>query len=148
MTKLSASDEHEEPVSLSAPKKGLLRRSEAFLKNTAKNFSSKGFQDEMEEFTREMTLVVEGLGEDQARLEESLRKLSDENGLIKNEAERTRIFYAQEIDSLHKRLSNLEKMDKLRKTGLNRALNQVMLIVAIIAVAWVLVTAMRVFGGS
>ena len=111
--------------------------------------------DLVEQFTQEMTLVAEGLCEDQARLRKAL------DGLLR-EVEGQHIRQNQEIDELsrrvdahiqetqhqlrelHRRLEVLERQQTKRKTGRGLfsgdLLGRATLIVSIVCGTWLAVT--------
>ena len=119
----------------------------------------------VEQFTSEMTLVAEGLCEDQARLRKSLEDLqreqdraaqcirSDVQALESALQERERDT-DRRLDDLSRRLSAIEsrqkaiesektsRRDRHDKTGLIR---QLTVLAAIIAGAWVIVTVLNLF---
>ena len=119
-----------------------------------------GMNDLVEQFTREMTLVAEGLCEDQARL----RKAVD--GLIKeSEGQRSKseqdyqelLHQLQEnhketksrLDELSRRVAVLEKPAPKEKKGRfnlgTDLISRVTLLAAIVCGSWIIVTILNLF---
>ena len=114
----------------------------------------------VEQFTQEMTLVAEGLCEDQARLRKSV------DGLIR-EADGQRAKHEQDyqdalrqmeesqkatnqrLDELSRRIAALEKTaHKPKKAGLalsNDLIGRVTLLAGIVCGSWVIVTLLKLF---
>lgn len=138
-----------------AKKPGLMRGARDFIENTFNSLKGKDLNQAVEEFTGDMTLVIEGLSEDLA----ALRRDADENSAqltvledtldAANEARQQEIAALhKEIASLEKRLKALEKPDKkAMKPGVNAILKQVTWIVGIFSISWVLVTLLKLIGG-
>ena len=115
-------------------------------------------QQLVESFTAEMTLVAEGLSEDQGRLRKSLEDLTDENdrarqrlksdidALETTQAE-DRAHMDQRLEELTRRVAALEAHEKAfreKKTLLpNGVLRQVILLASIVCGSWVLVTILQ-----
>lgn len=138
-----------------AKKPGLMRGARDFIENTFNSLKGKDLNQAVEEFTGDMTLVIEGLSEDMT----ALRRDTDRNGaqltILENEtdaadeARQAEIAdLRKEIASLEKRLKALEKPDKkAMKPGVSAILKQVTWIVGIFSISWVLVTLLKLIGG-
>lgn len=155
---LPAEAEHKKP--------GLVRGAKDFIENTFATLKGKDMNQAVEEFTSEMTLVAEGLSEDQAALrrdvdqaaaqltlleEKQLRLDKDRRGDIGTLQDTLRQA-AKRADSLEKRLDELEKQlkdaeKKPRKMGLGQILRQATWMVGIVCAAWVVVTVLNMFRG-
>ena len=146
-------------------KGGLVRGTRDFIENTVATLKGKDLNKAVEEFTGEMTLVAEGLSEDQAKLRQDLDKtdaqltLAQENALRLDTERRTEIRslgdsvkQAQKrAESMEKRLEDLEKnvkelASKPRRAGLGQILRQATWMVGILCAAWVIVTILKMVG--
>lgn len=112
----------------------------------------------VEQFTQEMTLVAEGLCEDQARLRKAVDGLIRESEGQRNKAEQDyddllrRLEAGQKetskrLDELGKRLSALEKPAAKPKRGWfgPDMIGRITLLAAIVCGTWVLVTLLKLF---
>ena len=114
----------------------------------------------VEEFTSEMTLVAEGLCEDQARLRQAVDDLSVEHDRVNQrtrsevEALETTIRETQRdldkrMDELSRRMDAFETREKALAQKKDKApqgmIRQLTVLVSIIAGAWVLVTILNLF---
>lgn len=110
----------------------------------------------IEDFTSEMTLVAEGLSEDQARLSKAQENLSAQQ-TVSEEALRAGMRECSEalkqenerMDKLEKQFAQLQKQvadKKIKKIdGLTGLLRQATWLAAIAAGAWIVVTILRFF---
>ena len=113
----------------------------------------------IEQFTAEMTLVAEGLCEDQTRLrkevdgiaaqdDKRIQKLENSIDVLETSLEEERREQDKIVTELRSRVSQLEKQaktsvkDKKKNVGIIKGLT---MIVSIAAVAWVLVTVINKF---
>lgn len=156
---LPAADEH------TGKKLGLVRGARDFIGNTFATLKGKDMNQAVEEFTSEMTLVAEGLSEDQAVLRQDVDKLSAQQTLLEEKMQRSgkdakaetaelREALKQnkkQAENLEKRLDALEKAmkdaeKKPQKMGLGQTLRQATWMVGIVCVAWVVVTVLKLIG--
>lgn len=145
----------EDPALKAPPKKDLVQSARDFLGNA---FGGKNtdLNATVEQFTAEMTLVAEGLSQDQTRLSEQADRLSAQQTLLEED---TRVAIGEvqaSLNGLNKRLDGLEKrMDRLEKqvqdkklrkvdgwTGLVR---QATWLVGLLAGAWIVTTVLNLF---
>jgi len=151
---------HETEVTLAAPeepakKVGLMRGARDFIENTFNSLKGKDLGQAVEEFTGEMTLVIEGMSEDQAALRRDVDKTAAQLTILENDlssaddARQADIKeLRKELDALSKRIKVLEKPEKKDpKAGLNGILRQVTWIVGIFSGSWVVVTLLKLIGG-
>ena len=139
-------------------KPGLVRGARDFIENTFASLKGKDMNQAVEEFTSEMTLVVEGLSEDQNALrrdvdgnsaqltlleEKVLRQEKDRKAEVKDLEEELKQA-KKRLDSLEKALKETEK--KPQKMGLGQILRQATWMVGILCVSWVLVTVLKLLG--
>lgn len=138
-----------------AKKQGLMRGARDFIENTFHSLKGKDLGQAVEEFTGDMTLVIEGMSEDMAALRRDADKSSAQMTILENdmdaanEARQEEIAaLRREIENLTKRIKALEKPDKKpEKPKINVILKQVTWIVGIFSSAWVLVTLLKLIGG-
>ncbi len=139
-------------------KPGLVRGARDFIENTFATLKGKDMNQAVEEFTSEMTLVVEGLSEDQNALrrdvdgnsaqltlleEKVLRQEKDRKAEVKDLEEELKQA-KKRLDTLEKALKETEK--KPQKMGLGQILRQATWMVGILCVSWVLVTVLKLLG--
>lgn len=146
-------------------KGGIVRGTRDFIENTVASLRGKDMTRAVEEFTGEMTLVAEGLSEDQEKLRRDLDKTSAQLTLAEEKATRLDSERRSEIkaledslkqsrkknEALEKRLDEMEKSvsalsSKPRKAGLGQILRQATWMVGIICSAWVIVTLLKMVG--
>ncbi len=146
-------------------KGGIVRGTRDFIENTVASLRGKDMTRAVEEFTGEMTLVAEGLSEDQDKLRRDLDKTSAQLTLAEEKAAHLDSERRSEIkaledslkqsrkksESLEKRLDEMEKSisalsSKPRKAGLGQILRQATWMVGIICGAWVIVTLLKMIG--
>ena len=149
----------------SGKKPGLVRGARDFIENTFASLKGKDMNQAVEEFTSEMTLVAEGLSEDQAALRQDVDRLSAQQTLLeekllrggkdaREEANELRDALKQnkkQAEAREKRVDGLEKAlretdKKPAKMGLGQILRQATWMVGIICGAWVIVTILKLLG--
>ena len=117
----------------------------------------------IEQFTAEMTLVAEGLCEDQARLrrdvetagkheDQRIQKLESRIDLLESSLEEERRAHDRDVTELRNRLSPLEKQSARENTKAQSKekrkgtiIRDLTLLVGIAAGAWIIVTVLNVF---
>lgn len=153
----------EAEYTLAAPeepaKKGLMRGARDFIENTFNSLKGKDLNQAIEEFTGDMTLVIEGMSEDLTGLRTDVDKASAQLTILAHEMDTQTDRQTQDISALRrdmegliKRMNALEKAQKDKhaaksKGSLTGALRQVTWIACIICAAWVIVALLRFFGG-
>ena len=146
---------HEENALAPAPqKKDLVKTAKDFLGNA---FGGKNtdLSTAIEEFTSEMTLVAEGLSEDQDRLSRQNDLLSAQQTAFEEETLRKFHDVSLDVGELNDRMDVLQdKMDKLLKLqekkqkkaeGLSGILRQATVLAAIACGAWIITTLINLF---
>lgn len=109
----------------------------------------------VEQFTAEMTLVAEGLCEDQARLRQTMedvrreqdsanQSLRSEQAALETTIQEQQRDIDRKLNDMERRLSALEKSKPQPKKQQN-VLNQVTVLVGIVCVTWIVVTLMKLF---
>ena len=137
---------------------GLMRGARDFIENTLSSLKGKDMNQAVEEFTGEMTLVIEGMSEDMNALRRDCDKVAAQLTILENElSERDGAQKAdmdalrREMEGLVKRMNALEKVQKTgkkeAKPGLTAVLRQATWMVGIFCSAWVIVTLLRLIGG-
>lgn len=114
----------------------------------------------IEQFTAEMTLVAEGLCEDQTKLRKEVddlftkedrrdQKLDSRIALLESSLEEERLAHDRDLTELRNRLASLEKKAAKAPTKEKKKAGSVIwgltLMVAIAAAAWVIVTVINKF---
>lgn len=137
-------------------KKDLVHSAKDFVNGVLSPLKGRDVSQLVEEFTSEMTLVAEGLSEDQQALRQQQDKLSaDQTEMEENFLSR---FHDQQVENqellkalkaLEKRVEKAEKAaadKKIRKAeGLTGILRQATWLAAIVAGAWVITTLLNFF---
>ena len=136
-----------------------MRGARDFIENTWSSLKSKDLNQAVEEFTSEMTLVAEGLSEDQnalrrdgEKLAARMDKLAERQKIGEDSVKALQDQLEQERrrgDALQKRLDDMEKALKAKplKPGLTAILRQATWGVGIICAAWVIVAILKLIGG-
>lgn len=146
-------------------KTGLVRGARDFIESTFANLKGKDLNQAVEEFSSEMTLVAEGLSEDQARLRQDVDQLSAQHTLLEEKLRRrdqdmegalddlgdSLKQLSKHADALDKTLEGIEKQlkeaaKKPQKMGLGQILRQATWMVGIVCGAWVIVTVLKLIG--
>lgn len=142
----------------SGKKPGLVRGARDFIENTFATLKGKDMNQAVEEFTSEMTLVMEGLSEDQNALRRDVDSNAAQLTLLEEKHLRAEKERKAEISSLQdelkqtkKRVEALEKAlkeaeKKPQKMGLGQILRQATWMVGILCVSWVVVTLLKMVG--
>ena len=116
----------------------------------------------IEQFTAEMTLVAEGLCEDQTKLrkevdglmtqeDKRIQKLESTINLLETSLEEERKNHDQDVTELRNRVSQLEKQAKVSAKDKKKSrtiIRDLTWLVGIAAAAWVVVTIINVFFGK
>lgn len=144
-------EEHElSPIQPEDHKKsGLVERSKELIDSAVSSLKGKDMNALVEEYTQEVTLVLEGISSDLTELSEK-EKLNAANQTILEENVRSNAREtADKLNALQKRVEALEKKteNKRQKGTVTGALKQATWIAAILASAWVITALLRTFGG-
>lgn len=110
----------------------------------------------IEQFTAEMTLVAEGLCEDQARLKKSVEDLHraqehagqsarSELEALENTLREHQRDTDRRLEDLSRRLAAMEGRLKKKESAKPAWMNQAILLVSIVCGSWVLVTILQLF---
>ena len=130
-------------------KKNLVQSAKDFMAGALSPLKGKDLSQMVEGFTSEMTLVAEGLSEDQLRLQQQQDRmdgqLTEAEAQLAQAREEIRELQKQ-VSALEDRLAKAEKEKKLKKTeGFTALIRQATWLAAIIAGAWVIVTIINLF---
>ena len=126
-------------------KAGLFSKSKDFFQGAADSLTGKEIPRLVEEFTREMVIVAEGLSEDQARLQSALTLQGEEQDDM---ASKLRMIEKQ-LSENTRRLGELSRKAEKRKkgeTGLAQIIRQATWLAGIIAAAWIVTSLIRLMG--
>lgn len=126
-------------------KTGIFNKSMDFLHGAVDSLTGKDLPRLVEDFTREMVIVAEGLSEDQEKIRSALGLQGEEQDKA---AERLRALEKQ-LAGMEKRLDELVRKAERRQKGdssLMRILRQATWLAAILASAWVVTALIRAFG--
>ena len=137
-------------------KKDVIRSAKDFMSNMLSPLKGKDMGQLVENFTSEMTLVAEGLSEDQQKLFQETDRLSAQQTELEqrlldglHDAEVDNKNLRKEVQDVRARLEKAEKalQDKKgkRSDGLFSIIRQATWLVAIFSAAWVIVTLIRAF---
>ena len=140
----------------SPPPKTLVQQATTFMNGVLSPLKGKDVGQLVEDFTAEMTLVIEGMSEDQSKLAQDTQRLSAQQTELEqhlldgfHDAETSENELRKESTSLKNRLDKTEKMLQEKKgkrtEGLAGVLRQATWLVGIIAVAWIIVTIINLF---
>lgn len=110
----------------------------------------------VEQFTAEMTLVAEGLCEDQARLRKSVEELAraqersgqsakSEIAALENTLREHQRDTDRRLEELSRRLTAMEGKQKKKESAKLSWMNQAIVLVSIVCGSWVLVTVLQLF---
>jgi septal ring factor EnvC (AmiA/AmiB activator) len=127
-----------------AKKNGLLTKSKDFLQTAVGSITGKELPKLVEEFTREMVIVAEGLSEDQAILRNTQTLQGEEQDQLSQrlrEMEKQLKNISYQVDALTRKAEKRQK----RESGLYRILRQATWLVAVAFGSWVLVTLIKTF---
>ncbi len=139
-----------------AAPKGVIQSAKDFVNGVLSPLKGKDVGQMVEEFTSEMTMVAEGLSEDQEKLARETDRLSVQQTELEqkmldgfHDQDVTADEMRREIDTLKSRLDKAEKLLREKKgkksEGLAGILRQATYLVAIGAGAWVIVTLINAF---
>jgi septal ring factor EnvC (AmiA/AmiB activator) len=143
-------DENQITPETEAPKAGLMQSAKDFMTGVFSPLKGKDMGQLIEDFTSEMTLVAEGLSEDQQKLFDGQQRLSAQQTELEarlHSAEDENRELQKELTALKARLEKTEKQLQERKAsktgGLASILRQATWLTAIFCGAWVVVTIIR-----
>ena len=150
------SEEKKEISVEEAPSKTLVQSAKDFMSGVLSPLKGKDVGQLVEEFTAEMTLVAEGLSEDQQKLSEENEKLAAQQTLMEqnlldqlHDAQVTMDEMRSEITTLRGRLDKAEKSigeKKIKKVeGFTGLLRQATWLAGILVGGWLLVTIIKFF---
>ena len=136
--------------------KGVIQSAKDFVNGVLSPLKGKDVGQMVEDFTSEMTMVAEGLSEDQEKLARETDRLSAQQTELEqkmldgfHDQDVTADEMRREIDTLKSRLDKAEKLLREKKEkkseGLAGILRQATYLVAIGAGAWVIVTLINAF---
>lgn len=125
-------------------KNGLFTKSKDFLQTAVDSITGKDLPRLVDEFTREMVVVAEGLSEDQATLRNAQAIQGEEQDKLAarmREMEKQVKDLQSKVDALGQKAAKRQRGE----SGLSRILRQATILAAILAGAWVIVTLVNAF---
>ncbi|MBR1584593.1 MAG: hypothetical protein IJ662_03535 [Clostridia bacterium] len=139
-----------------APPKTIVQSAKDFMNGVLSPLKGKDVGQLVEEFTAEMTLVAEGLSEDQQKLQKESEALAAQQTLMEqnlldqlHDANVTVGDMQKEIDALRRRLEKAEKSigeKKIKKVeGFTGLLRQATWLAGIVVGGWIIVTVINFF---
>ncbi len=126
-------------------KAGILSKSKDFLQGAVDSLTGKDLPKLVEDFTREMVIVAEGLSEDQA----TLRNAATLQGEMQDQAAEKIRTLEKQVSELNRRLDELVRKNERRQkgeAGLARILRQATWLAAVIALSVIVTALLRAFG--
>ena len=145
--------EENETITESTDKKTIMQSAKNFMNGVLSPLKGNDIGQLVEDFTAEMTLVAEGLSEDQQKLSQETEKLSAQQTELEqrlldglHDAEVSTDELKLEIASLRSRLEKAEKQLEKKELkakkgeGITGILRQATWLVAIFSAAWIIVT--------
>lgn len=130
------------PAQETLRKQGLLDKSKDFLQSAMDSITGKELPRLVEDFTRDMVVVAEGLSADQQALETALKVQGEEQDKL---AARQRELDKQ-LHELNKKVEALTSAQERRRrgqSGLASILRQATWLAAIIGASWIIATLIR-----
>lgn len=148
--------ENENLPAVPEEKKDLIHSAKDFVNNLFQPLKGKDLNQAVEEFTSEMTLVIEGLSEDQERTAQQVDQLSARQTILEEdllsrleEAEKALSDTQKEMKALQKKLEKAEKAAADKKiskvNGFTGMLRQATWLVGIVVGGWIAVTLIKAF---
>ena len=148
--------ENENLPAVPEEKKDLIHSAKDFVNTLFQPLKGKDLNQAVEEFTSEMTLVIEGLSEDQERTSRQVDQLSARQTILEEdllsrleEAEKALSDAQKEMKALQKKLEKAEKTAADKKiskvNGFTGMLRQATWLVGIAVGGWIAVTLIKAF---
>ena len=132
--------------------KGIMRTAKDFMNGVLSPLKGKDMNQMVEEFTAEMTLVIEGLSEDQEKLARQTDRLDAQQTQLEqrliDEVHDLNVALDEnkkELAALKGRLEKIEKQSEKGKKGVTAALRQATWLVGIAVIGWIVVTVINLF---
>jgi uncharacterized phage infection (PIP) family protein YhgE len=153
-THLIPREEAQDVIPQEAPQggKGIMRTAKDFMNGVLSPLKGKDMNQMVEEFTAEMTLVIEGLSEDQEKLARQTDRLDAQQTQLEqrliDEVHDLNVALDEskkELAALKGRLDKLEKQSEKGKKGVTAALRQATWLVGIAVIGWIVVTVINLF---
>lgn len=128
---------------------GLVQRSKELIDSAVSSLKGQDVNALVEEYTQEVTLVLEGMSSDLNALSQKNDQLAANQTILDENARAKAKETADALNTLQKRVEALEKKlaDKRPKGTVTSVLKQVTWIAVILAAAWVITSVLRTFGG-
>ena len=153
-TRLIPREEAQDVIPQEVPQggKGIMRTAKDFMNGVLSPLKGKDMNQMVEEFTAEMTLVIEGLSEDQEKLARQTDRLDAQQTQLEqrliDEVHDLNVALDEnkkELAALKGRLEKIEKQSEKGKKGVTAALRQATWLVGIAVIGWIVVTVINLF---
>ena len=133
----------------SQKKAGLVQKSKDFLDSAVSSLKGQDLNALVEQYTQEVTVVLEGMSEDLNTLQQQGQELSARLTILEENSRGKENQTDQAIKDLKKQVETLAKKneDSKKKGTVTSVLTQVTWITGILAGAWVLTTLLKLWGG-
>lgn len=130
-------------------KGGIVQKSMDFLDNAVSSLKGQDLNTLVEQYTAEVTLVLEGMHEDVSSQQQLLQELSARLTILEEGRREQEKETQQTLKDIKKQLEALQKKaeNSKKKGTVTSVLMQLTWIAAILAGAWVVTTALKLFGG-
>lgn len=138
--------------------KGIVQSAKDFMNGVLSPLKGKDVSQMVEDFTSEMTLVAEGLSEDQEKLQRENERLDAQQTQLEqrvidglHDANVSMDEMSKELSALRTRLEKMEKRldkqpdEKKDKKGVTAALRQATWLAGIVVIGWIVVTVINLF---
>ena len=144
---------------------GFVQATKDFFGNALNTVKGKDLGALVEDFSSEMTLVVEGLSDDQAKLHELCQSVAAQQTIDRGELEQALEKMSETVASANERIGtlenglqsmqksfdqlskNIEEKKKRKLEGLSGIIRQLTILVGIAGGAWIIVTILNLFRG-
>ena len=132
--------------------KGIVRTAKDFMNGVLSPLKGKDMGQMVEDFTAEMTLVIEGMSEDQERLTRQTDRLDAQQTQLEqrliDEMHDVNVALEEskkDLSALKTKLDKMEKQSEKGKKGVVAALRQATWLVGIAVIGWIIVTVINLF---
>ncbi|MDO5022737.1 MAG: hypothetical protein Q4E07_05295 [Eubacteriales bacterium] len=118
-----------------------------FFENALSSIKGRDLHEQVDRYTQEVTLVLEGMNQDLESLISKQEMSSAEITLLKNTVEEqahTIKTQGREIDSLK---SQLQKNSKNRRANMSGVIKQLTVLAVIVCGTWLVTSLLKTFGG-
>ena len=151
-TDLIPQEENQDVIPQQDQPKGIVRTAKDFMNGVLSPLKGKDMNQMVEDFTAEMTLVIEGMSEDQEKLTRQTDRLDAQQTQLEqrliDEMHDVNVALEEnkkELSTLKTKLDKMEKQGEKGKKGIVAALRQATWLVGIAVIGWIIVTVINLF---